>query len=94
MKSGVKNQLLSFKVRETRNFINIVLPYEITELVNGELLFVMASDITRNFRFSMRGRQLIITLDTVRLEKHYIYYLIELMEVLQKAVQEEKNNLN
>lgn len=87
-------QLQITEVRETRNFINIVLPYEITELVNGELLFVMASDITRNFRFSMRGRQLIITLDTVRLEKHYIYYLIELMEVLQKAVQEEKNNLN
>lgn len=82
------------EVRETRNFINIVLPAQVTELVNGELLFMMASDITRNFRFSMRGKQLIITLDTIKLEKHYIYYLIELMEILQKAVQIEPDNTN
>lgn len=74
-------------VRQTKNFISITLSKELTEQVNGELLFLLASNITRNFRFGMRGNHLIITLDIVRLEKHFIYYLIELLEVIKKAIQ-------
>ncbi len=74
-------------VRQTKNFITITLPKELTEKVNGELLFILASNITRNFRFGMKGQLLSITLDTVRLEKHFIYYLIELLEVLKKAIE-------
>ena len=73
-------------IKQTKNFINIILPKEITEKVNGELLFISASNITRNFRFGMRGKCLIITLDTVNLDKHFIFYLIEFMEVLKQAV--------
>lgn len=73
-------------IKQTRNFINIILPKEMTEKVNGELLFISASNITRNFRFGMRGKCLIITLDTVNLDKHFIFYLIEFMEVLKQAV--------
>lgn len=73
-------------IKQMRNFIYITLPKELTEKVNGELLFTLVSDITRNFRFSMKGKLLVITLDTVKLDKHFIYYLIELMEVLEKSI--------
>ena len=75
------------KVRQTKNFVEITLDKELTNKVNGELLFMYATDISRMFRFSMKFGMLTITLDTVKLEKHFIYYLIELMEVIKKAVQ-------
>ena len=36
------------------------------------------------FRFSMRGKNLVITLDTVKLDKHFIYYLIDLFNAIKK----------
>lgn len=74
------------KVRQTNNFIEITLPNDITEKVNGELLFIEVSRISRMFRFKMVNKCLVITLDTIKLEKHFIYYLIELMELLEKAI--------
>ena len=74
------------KVRQTNNFIELTLPLEITNKVNGELLFIEASRITRMFRFKMVNKCLVITLDTVKLDKHFIFYLIELMELLEKAI--------
>ena len=74
------------KVRQTNNFIELTLPLEITNKVNGELLFIEASRITRMFRFKMVNKCLVITLDTVKLDKHFIFYLIELMELLDKAI--------
>ena len=74
------------QVKQTKNFIEITIPPNLTEKVDGQLLFIEASKISRMFRFSLRGKQLIITLDTVKLEKHFIYYLIELMEILSKAI--------
>ncbi len=80
------NKLNIKQVKQTKNFIEIILPKEITEKVNGELLFIEASRITRMFRFSLKNKNLIITLDTIKLEKHFIYYLIELMEIVNKAL--------
>ena len=74
------------QVKQTKNFIEITLPIELTEKINGQLLFIEASKITRMFRFSLREQKLIITLDTVKLDKHFIYYLIELMEVINKSL--------
>ncbi len=74
------------KVNQTRNYVEIILDKEMTSKVNGELLFLEANRISRMFRFSMKFGQLSIILDTIKLEKHFIYYLIELMEVLEKAL--------
>ena len=72
-------------IRQTKNFIEITLPKELTEILKGDLLFTEVSQITRMFRFSMKRERLIITLDIIKLEKHFIYYLIELLEVIEKA---------
>ena len=73
------------KVRQTNNFIEITLPLDLTNKVNGELLFIEATRITRMFRFKMISKCLVITLDIIKLDKHYIFYLIEMMELLEKA---------
>ena len=74
------------QVKQTKNFIEITLPIELTQKINGQLLFIEASKITRMFRFSLKEKKLVITLDTVKLDKHFIYYLIELMEVITKSL--------
>lgn len=74
------------QIRQTKNFIEFVLPKELTEQVNGELLFLETMRLTKKFRFSLRHECLVITLDLINLEKHFIYYLVEFMEVLEKSI--------
>lgn len=73
-------------VVQTKNFISITIPKELTKQIDGELLFLDVLSITRKFRFSMKNEQLIITLDTMGLDKHFMYYLIEMINVLKKSI--------
>ncbi len=73
------------KVRQTPNFIEITLPEEITNNIDGDELFMAVNDISRKFRFSMKQKCLIITLDTINLDEHFIYYLIKLLETVKKV---------
>lgn len=74
------------EVKQMRNFINITLPFDLTQKINGELLFMQVTEITRNFRFSMLHKNLVITLDTIKLEKHFVYYLIDLLKILEISI--------
>lgn len=73
-------------IRQTKNFIEIILSKEMTNNLDTEKLFISVSDISRMFRFSMSFGMLKITLDTVKLEKHFIYYLIELLEKIKSSI--------
>lgn len=75
------------KVNHTRNSLEIIFSKEMTDMIDGEKLFVDAFSITPMFRFKMMSNQLIIILDTIKLEKHYIYYLVDLLSKIEK-----KNN--
>ena len=76
-------------INQTKNFIAITLSKELTKNIDGELLFLDIITLTRKFRFSMKSEELTITLDTVGLEKHFIYYLIDMIDVLKKAKKNE-----
>ena len=67
------------KVNSTKNSIEIMFSKEITNKIDGEKLFTDAFHVSSMFRFKMLHEKLIIILDTVKLEKHYIYYLVELL---------------
>ena len=73
-------------VNQTKNFIAITLSKELTKNIDGELLFLDVISLTRKFRFSMRNEELTITLDTVGLDKHFIYYLIDMLDILKRAI--------
>ncbi|MFA5603866.1 MAG: transcription-repair coupling factor [Bacilli bacterium] len=72
------------KVKQTKNFIEIELPKEIVEKINIQNLFIDVSKISKMFRFGIRKKKLLITLDTLNLDKHFVYYLIELLELIKK----------
>lgn len=71
------------KVNYTKNSLELVVSEEATTKIDGEKLFIDAFHITPMFRFKMLSNQLIIILDTVKLEKHYIYYLVDLLSKIE-----------
>ena len=74
------------KVNQTKNFISITLTRDLTSKLDGELLFMDILSLSRKFRFSMKDNELTITLDTVGLDKHFIYYLSDMIDILKKAI--------
>ena len=49
--------------------------------IQVEKLFTESYNISNMFRFQMRGETLVIILDTIKLEKHKIFYLVDLLEL-------------
>ncbi len=74
------------KINQTKNFVELILPPQLTLNIDGEKLFMGANCISRMFRFSMKNRSLSIILDIIKLDKHYIYYLIELCDLINNCI--------
>lgn len=72
-------------VKQTKNSVELILNPKKMKLIDGEQLFLKASELSKSIRFSSRFSRLVIILDIVHLEKHYIYYLIELLEILKEC---------
>ena len=76
------NKLGIHDIKQTKNSITVILLKELLNNINTDDLFVNVTSLSRNFRFSLQFEQLHITLDIVNLDKHYIYYLIDLSNIL------------
>ena len=63
----------------------------IVKNINGDYLFYETSKLSRMFRFSMKENELIIILDIVKLDKHFIYYLIELLKIIDMSKKNTEN---
>ena len=70
------------KVRETKNNITFILTKEKSQGINGEYLFMKANDISKFIRFTYRLDRLNIIIDTIKLDRHYLYFIVELLEAL------------
>ncbi len=72
------------EVRQNRNSIEMIFSEEQTKKIDGEKVFMEAMKISNMFRFGVRGPCFAIILDTIHLEKHYIYYLIDILKVIDE----------
>lgn len=72
------------KVNHTKNSVELVFSKNITNQLDGEKIFVDAFKITPMFRFKMLREKLIVVLDTIKLDNHYIYYLVDLLSKIEK----------
>ena len=70
------------KVNQTKTTVEIIFSANKSNEIDGEKLFMNAYDISKYFKFSYKNRCLSITLEVVRLENHYIYYLIDLLKTM------------
>ena len=73
---GIKN------VIETKNYVELCFPEDVVKKLDTEELFMESFKISNMFRFKSRGSNLLIILDTIRLESHPLYYLTDLLEVI------------
>lgn len=74
------------RIKQSKNSIEIYLPVVLTEMLDGEKLFIDLYTLSRMFRISMKNRQMIIYLDIVKLDKHFIYYLIDMLNILKDCI--------
>lgn len=68
------------KVNQTKNSIEMVFPMEVVSKMDTEEVFMNAFHITNMFRFISMGSNLVIVLDIIKLERHPVYYLVELLD--------------
>ena len=73
------------KINETKTTIEIIFSAEKTKSINGEKLFIDAYRISKYFKFNYHNGCLGIVLELVKLEKHYIFYLIELLNTMKES---------
>ncbi len=66
-------------VLEERYQIELVFSIEATKEIDGEALFMKSYQISHNFKFSYHNLRLHISLNLNKLEKHPIYYLVDLL---------------
>ncbi len=75
-------QIGILKVRETKNYIELVFSKETIRKLDTEKLFYQSFQISNMFRFGSKDDKISIILDTIRLEKHPVYYLTQLLEYI------------
>ena len=76
----LKNNITN--VTQNNNYIEIELPENTSNEIEGDKLLILSSNLSRNFQLSYKNNKIYIRLNLVGLEKHFIYYLIELFTKL------------
>ena len=71
-------------ITQTKDCIVISLPKEYNNILDGDKLFVDVISLNRAFKFSMKCGIIKIMLVIKNLDKHYIYYLNDLLDIIKK----------
>lgn len=80
------NSLNITQIKQTENFIEITIPPLLSDKINGEKLFLQLYSINHKFKIKYQMKTIFISLPIKDLEKHYIYYLIDLLEAIKIQV--------
>lgn len=74
------------KVVQNVNLVEIYLEEKLVNNLNGDVLFLAMLSINKKFRFTQKFRRVIISLSLKSLEKHFIYYLVDLLLAVKKSL--------
>ena len=66
-------------VFDGKNSVDIMLPQDVSAKINGEELFNESYGICKSFRFTYSAGCIHVILDKVKLDKHYLMYLIAIL---------------
>lgn len=81
---SIAKDLDFYKVNQDDKKIEIILSKEFSNKIEGSKLFELVYFINRNYKLKHYHNRISIILELYDLEKHYIYYLVELVIELQK----------
>ena len=73
-------------VRQSDREIEIELPVEISDKIEGDKLFVKAYNINPRFRLKYQHNQVVIALTLLNQKDHFLYYIVPLMEEIISEV--------
>lgn len=76
-------------IKQSKNSIEIMIFENIVKTLDVQNIFYEVTKLSRMFRFSMKGKNLVITLDIVKLDKHFIYYLLDLFKIIEQNKKEQ-----
>ena len=68
------------QVIQTDRLIEITLPEELSNNIKGDKLLIEAMSLTKYFNIKYVNKKITITLYIKQLEKHFIYYIVTLLE--------------
>ncbi len=69
------------RFNQTKTFVECIFSEETSDMIDGEKLFYQANTISRMFRFSYSNKKIKVILDTIKLDKNWIYYMVDLLNV-------------
>jgi transcription-repair coupling factor (superfamily II helicase) len=67
------------EVVDGKNSVDIMLPMDVSSKINGEELFHESYKISRMFRFNYKNGCIYVILDKIKLDRHYLMYLIDIL---------------
>lgn len=81
------NKLEINQVIQTKNQIELQIPEKYSSKINGEKLFLKMYSINPKFKIRYQFKRIIITLPLLNLQKHYIYYITELLQEILSDIE-------
>ncbi len=76
----IAKQLSIVNVKQTEREVMVTLPEDISSRIKGDKLFLEAYNLSQNFRIKYENKRIVIVLVFHGLEKHFVYYLVPLMD--------------
>ena len=77
-------------VRQSDREIEIELPKEVSDKIEGDKFFIKAYNINPRFRLKYLHNQVIIALTLLNQKEHFLYYVVPLMEEVINEIKMEK----
>jgi len=71
------------RVIQNDRLVEVELPEKISDNIKADKLFMEAYSINNKFKFRYFNKRIIITLPVKGLEKHFLYYLVPLLEKIE-----------
>ena len=71
------------KVLQTDRLVKIEFPEELSNRIEGDKLLISSLQISRNFNIKYERKKIYVTLFFNNLEKHFIVYLVSLLNSLE-----------
>ena len=68
--------------------VDMVLPENISDKINGEKLFIKSYNVNHNFKLNYKNNEIHVILDKIKLEKHYLMYLIAILIKIRDMIKE------
>ena len=80
------NKLHITRVDKKDTLITIELPQDISDMVEGDKLFLITYNINPRFKLNYANKKISISLPTINLDKHFIYYEVRLLDEIVNMI--------